>query len=158
MTIEDPRPDPDLSNYGTGMGPEYEWLISDHPWARAERLRRAADYFAGDELDPEGFPGPEPTPDAPDAVPDLVSDELAGVPASLGDAVGGLVEHVDPVVDRNQLRYVTGDAEPDEVAVDRSRREYEDYRREAGEPEYRYPAHYIGAEAARHAPPSLTPR
>jgi len=153
MTTQDPRPFPDLASYGTGMGPEYEWLISDHPWAVAERARRAADYFAA-ELEPDAdIAEPAPAPGEPHPI---IEEELSGVPAELEESVGGLVEAVpDATADRNQLAYTVADAELDEVAVVRYRREYEEYRRAHGEPEYGYPEHYVGDAAAQYPPPGL---
>jgi hypothetical protein len=153
MTTEDPRPVPDLANYGTGMGAEYEWLISDHPLALAERVRRAADYFAA-ELD-EDAPANDVAAPA-DAPHPLAEDDLSGVPAELADTVGGLAEPpADPTGDRNQLAYTVADAEPDDVAVLRYRAEYVEYRRAHGEPDYEYPAQYVGPAAAAYPPPGL---
>ena len=154
MTTEDPRPFPDLANYGTGMGPEYEWLISDHPLATAERLRRAADYFAA-ELDDDSEP--IEAPPAPGEAHPIVEEEISGVPAELADTVGGLAEPpVDPTADRNQLAYTVADAEPDDVAVLRYRTEYAEYRRDHGEPDYQYPARYVGQGAAEYGPPGVS--
>jgi hypothetical protein len=138
---------PDLSSYGEGMGPEYEWLISDHPWAVAERNRRAAGYFAAEQPDE---PAASATWD-----PALDEDDPAGMRANLGEEIGGLVEPVETLPDPNQTAHTSGDVEPDEVAVLRLRTEYEAYRRENGEPEYAYPASYTGARAAEHAPPGV---
>ena len=153
MTTEDPRPLPDLANYGTGMGQEYEWLISDHPWATAERVRRATDYFAG-ELDDDDPANDAAAPATPGEQP-IDEAELSGVPAELAETVGGLAEPaIDPTADRNQLAYTVADADPDDVAVLRYRTEYTEYRRAHGEPDYQYPAHYVGPEAANYPPPN----
>ena len=143
MTVEPP----DLSRYGEGMGPEYEWLISDHPWAVAERNRRAAEYFAPEE------------PDEPAAAaawdPALDDEDPSGMRSGIGEEIGGLVEHVETIPDPNQTAHTVGDVEPDEVAVLRQRAEYERYRRENGEPGYVYPHAYAGPAAAEHPPPGL---
>jgi hypothetical protein len=160
MTTQDSQPFPDLANYGTGMGEEYEWLISDHPWAKAERVRRAADYFAA-ELEEDDATVVEESERAAAAEasaphPPAAVEAFSGVPPELSDAVGGLAEPpgaADLTVDHNQLPYEVADAEPDEQAVVRYRREYEEYRRANGEPGYEYPAHYVGAAAADHPPP-----
>lgn len=146
MMTQDARPEPDLSSYGTGMGEEYEWLISDHPWAAAERVRRAADFYAA-ELDAE----PEPLPGEPHPI---AEEELSGVPADLAESVGGLAEPAaDPTPDPHQVPYTVGDVEPDEVAVLRQRLDYVQYRRAHGEPDYHYPDHYVGPSAADYPPP-----
>lgn len=162
MTIQDSQPAPDLTSYGTGMGAEYEWLISDHPWATAERVRRAADYYAAelDEDDAAVVAESERIahPDGAVPHPPAAEEDFSGVPADLAETVGGLAEPpaaADLTVDHNQLPYAVADAEPDEQAVARQRREYEEYRRANGEPDYQYPAHYLGAGAAEHPPPGL---
>jgi hypothetical protein len=153
MTTQDPHTAPDLANYGTGMGPEYEWLISDHPWAAAERARRASEYFAS-ELDDEPEAVEEPAPGEPHPI---AEEEISGVPAELAESVGGLAEPaVDPTADPHQLAYTVGEAEPDDLAVPRYRREYVEYRREHGEPDYVYPDHYVGETAAQYPPPGLS--
>jgi hypothetical protein len=38
---------PDLSGYSVTDRAAYEWYLSDHPWARTERLRRAEADCAG---------------------------------------------------------------------------------------------------------------
>jgi len=153
MTTHDPRPVPDLANYGTGMGKEYEWLISDHPWAAAERARRASEFYAA-ELDPDAEAIEPPPPGEPHPI---VEEEISGVPAELAESVGGLAEPaVDPTADPHQLPYTVGDVEPDEVAVLGQRAEYAEYRRAHGEPDYQYPDHYVGPAAAEYPPPGLT--
>ena len=138
--------EPDLSSYGTGMGPEYEWLISDHPLALAERQRRAAEFFAAELDEPAALDEAAHHP-APE-------EEFAGMRPGLGEEVGGLATHVEPTADRDQLRYAA-EAQPDEATVERSRRDYEQFRREHGDPGYTYPAHYVGASAAEYPPPGI---
>ena len=147
MSTQGPGAAPDLSSYGEGMGAEYEWLISDHPWAEAERNRRAAEYFAPDEPDE---PAASSTWD-----PALDADDVGHLRPGLGEDIGGLVEPVEALPDPNQVGHHAGEVEPDETAVAARRAEYEEYRRTHGEPDYRYPAHLIGDAAADHAPPGL---
>lgn len=154
MTTHDLGPAPDLASYGTGMGAEYEWLLSDHPWAAAERVRRASDFYAAElNVDPEPAQSPqvgEPHP--------IVEEEISGVPEELAESVGGLAEApAEPIADPHQLPYAAGDAEPDDVAVLRRRAEYVEYRRAHGEPDYQYPESYVGAQAADHLPPGVGP-
>jgi hypothetical protein len=136
----------DLSNYGTGMGPEYEWLISDHPLAAAERQRRAAEFYAA-EFDQEAALDEE-------AHQQDEAEDFAGMRPGIGDEVGGLATCIALAPDRDQLRYTAADAEPDEVTVAQSRHDYEEFRRGHGEPDYSYPAHYVGPAAAAYPPPN----
>jgi hypothetical protein len=127
------------------MGPEYEWLISDHPLALAERQRRASEFYAA-EFDEEAALDEE--------AHQHDDDDFAGLRPGIGDEVGGLATTIAPAPDRDQLRYTAADAEPDEITVAQSRRDYQEYRRSHGEPDYVYPARYVGASAADHPPPS----
>jgi hypothetical protein len=137
--------EPDLSSYGTGMGPEYEWLLSDHPLAQAERERRAAEFFTAEFQHEAGLEGEAARPE---------DEQFAGHLADLGEEVGGLAAQVEPSGDPDQQAHELAD-DPDEVTVARSRQDYEQFRREHGEPDYSYPAHYLGAGAAEYPPPSV---
>jgi hypothetical protein len=119
----------------------YEWLLSDHPGARAERdRRRAATYQAqtgsatavrawADKIGAQ--------PDAPQTLRDLA--------ASLGP-------QADQAVARAQARY----AEPDDAFVTRLRAQHETHLRVSGppgSPDYRYPDRLTGPGAAACPPP-----
>jgi hypothetical protein len=121
------------------MGPEYEWLLSDHPRALAERERRAAEYFTAEVQHEAGL---------------LVDDDeqFAGELTERGEEIGGLATQVEPAGDPDQVRH---DLEPesDEVTVAKARRDYETYRRQHGDPDYVYPARYVGSAAAAYPPP-----
>jgi hypothetical protein len=120
----------------------YEWLLSDHPDARAERdRRRAATYQAetdraaavrawADKINAQ--------PDAPDTLQDLAT------------SMGPLA---DQAAARAQARY----AEPDDTLVTRLRTQHQTHIQVSGQPgswDYRYPAHVTGPGAAAYpAPP-----
>jgi hypothetical protein len=119
----------------------YEWLLSDHPDAQAERdRRRAATYQAetgraatvrawADKINAH--------PDAPQAMQDLA--------ASMGPLA-------DQATARAQARY----AEPDDAYVTRLRTQHETHIRVSGPSgswDYRYPAHLTGPGAAAYPPP-----
>jgi hypothetical protein len=119
----------------------YEWLLSDHPDARAERdWRRAATYQAGtgrsaavrawvDKINAH--------PDAPQTLRDLA--------ATMG-----------PLADETAARAETGYAEPDDAYVTRLRAQHETHVQVSGPPgswDYRYPAHLTGPGAATYPPP-----
>lgn len=119
----------------------YEWLLSDHPDARAERdWRRAATHQAdtdraaavrawADRINVQ--------PDAPQAARDLA--------ASMGP-------RADQTTARAEARY----AEPDDAYVARLRAQHETAVRVSGPPgswDYRYPAHLTGPGAAAYPPP-----
>jgi hypothetical protein len=119
----------------------YEWLLSDHPDARAERdWRRAATYQAdtGRAAAVRAWAGKvNAQPDAPQAAKDLA--------ASMG-----------PRADQSLARAQASYAEPDDAYVARLRAEHETAVRVSGPPgswDYRYPANLTGPGAAAHPPP-----
>jgi hypothetical protein len=129
--------------HGRGVSDDafYEWLLSDHPDARAERdRRRAATYQAqtgsaaavrawADKIGAQ--------PDAPQTLRDLA--------ASMGP-------QADQAAARAQARY----AEPDDAYVTRLRAQHETHMRVSGlpgSPDYRYPARLTGPGAAACPPP-----
>lgn len=137
---------PDLSDFDSSASTAAgEWLLSDHPWAMMERIRRratAAGAALGRELG-------------------LVAVEacLAGrVPNSdeerkrmrrlrkLGDELKVTIAAEEAVAG--------ADVDDDEAA----RRRWEQLRREAGETDYVYPAHLVGLSAAEVDPPDYMPQ
>ena len=119
----------------------YEWLLSDHPAAKAERdSRRAATYQAetdraaavrawADKINAQ--------PDAPQTLRDLA--------ASMG-----------PLADQTTARAQASYAEPDDAYVTRARAQHETHVQVSGPPgswDYRYPAHLTGPGAAAYPPP-----
>ncbi len=118
-----------------------EWLLSDHPAARAERdwLRAAAHTWQrGNAAAVRAWAGKiNAHPDAPQAAQDLA--------ASMG-----------PRADESAVRAEADYAEPDDLYVARLRAQHETYMRvsgPAGAHGYRYPAHLTGPTAANYPPP-----
>lgn len=119
----------------------YEWLLSDHPAAKAERARRrSATYQAettraaqvrawADKINA--------TPNAPRTMRDLA--------ATMG-----------PLADQSLARAEARHAEPDDTYVTRLRAQHETRIQVSGPPgswDYRYPAHLTGPAAAACPPP-----
>jgi hypothetical protein len=119
----------------------YEWLLSDHPDARAERDRRRATAYQA-ETDRaaavRAWTGKiNAQPDAPQTLRDLA--------ASMG-----------PLADQSAARAEASYAEPDDAYVARLRTQHETHVQVSGRPgswDYRYPAHLTGASAAAYPPP-----
>jgi len=119
----------------------YEWLLSDHPDARAERdWRRAATYQADIDLA---------------AAVRAWADKIGAqhdAPQHLRDLAASLGPQADQSAVRAEARY----AEPDEAYVTRLRTEHETHVQVSGlsgSRDYRYPAHLTGPGAAAYPPP-----
>jgi hypothetical protein len=119
----------------------YEWLLSDHPDAKAERdSRRAATYQAetaraaavrawADKINAHA--------DAPETMRDLA--------ATMG-----------PMADQTTARAQASYAEPDDAYVTRLRTQHETHVQVSGPPgswDYQYPAHLTGPAADAYPPP-----
>lgn len=119
----------------------YEWLLSDHPSARAEReYRRAAYYEHQREMAA-----------AVRAWADKVNSE-----PSAPQAARDLAEWMGPRADQSALRAEIEAAEPDNVYVGRLRSDFETHMQVSGPPDayaYRYPEHLTGPSAASYPPP-----
>ena len=120
----------------------YEWLLSDHPDAKAERDRRRAATVQAetgraaavlawvDKINARS--------DAPQTMRDLA--------ASMG-----------PLADQTTARAEARYAEPDDAYVTRLRAQHETHVQVSGPPgswDYRYPAHLTGPGAAAYPPPA----
>jgi hypothetical protein len=110
----------------------YEWLLSDHPYARAERdWRRAATHQA----DTGGAAAVRAWADKINAQPDAPH-----TPRDLAASMG-------PQADQSAVRAQASYAEPDDAYVARLRTQHETSMRVSGPPgswDYRYPAHLTG--------------
>jgi hypothetical protein len=119
----------------------YEWLLSDHPDARAERdRRRAATYQA----ETDRAAAVRAWADKIGAQPDA--------PQTLRDLAASLGPQADQAAARAGARY----AEPDETYVTRLRTQHESHVRVSGPPsfwDYRYPPCLTGPSAAAYPPP-----
>jgi len=117
----------------------HEFLLSDHPAAKAERLARLAAHHARRTADS----------DAITASRARIATFGDGVPANLHN----LAESMGRLDDRAWLRDAAEHAEPDEVWVARARQRFTHTARTWGDdPDYRY----LGPAAA-HQPNLLTP-
>jgi hypothetical protein len=124
---------------------EYEWLLSDHPDARAERDRRR-EATHRDEMERAGkvrawVEKIYAAPDAPQTMRDLA--------ATMG-----------PLAARSAARAEASYAVPDEEHVAAGRANWETYMQVSapdGSWDYRYPARYTGEAAASQPRPGIEP-
>jgi hypothetical protein len=119
----------------------YEWLLSDHPDAKAERdRRRAATYQA----DMDRAAAVRAWADKINAQPDA--------PHTLRDLAASMGPQADQTAARAEARY----AKPDDAYVTRLRAQHETSVQVSGPPgcwDYRYPAHLTRPGAAAYPPP-----
>ena len=119
----------------------YEWLLSDHPDARAERdRRRAATYQA----ETDRAAAVRAWADKINAQPDA--------PHTLRNLAASMGPFADQAAARAQARY----AEPDDTLVTRLRTQHQTHIQVSGQPgswDYQYPAHLTGPGAAAYPPP-----
>ncbi|MFG1913019.1 hypothetical protein [Kribbella sp. NPDC048928] len=138
-------PAPDLSNYDTLKADAYEWFLSDHPWAVAERERRAAEYYR-EELDRAAHVQAWATKI------DLAERGTLG--RDFEGNVRRLAEIMRPMAEKAQQRAEEESAVPREDAVLEDRRRLEISRQVSDEPDYTYPEHLTGPGAAAYPPPA----
>jgi hypothetical protein len=116
----------------------YEWLLSDHPGAVLERARRRLDNQVREAEERamlrRFIARTDQSPDAPTTV-----RQLAGT-------AGWLVE-------RSEQRLTTKAASTDAELVATARHDLETSRRVQLDDDYRYPARYLGTQAARQPIP-----
>lgn len=118
-------------------GAVYEWLLSDHPDARAERSRRrAAACDAELKRAQEILRWSAKVAWNPDA------------PKSLRDLAGTMA----PLAASSVERTLASISVPDTDYVAQARADWENFRR-ADDPDYRYPARYTGEAAASQPVP-----
>jgi hypothetical protein len=114
----------------------YEWLLSDHPGAVLERGRRRLDHQVREAEERavlrRFIARTDQSPDAPTTV------------RGLAGTAGWLVE-------RSEQRLATATASRDADLVATARRDLETSQRVGKDPDYRYPARYLGEQAA-HQP------
>jgi hypothetical protein len=115
-----------------------EWLLSDHPGAVLERARRRLDNQVREAEERamlrRFIARTDQSPDAPTTV------------RGLAGTAGWLVE-------RSQQRLATKSARTDAELVATARRDLETSRRVQVDGDYRYPARYLGEQAARQPIP-----
>lgn len=144
----DPGPAPDLSQYSGRADDAYEWLLSDHPWARAERARRA-----GRDRDAELRNAGEVRAWT-DRIGSTDLDERYRHAPEIAANLRGLAELMRPLADEGRLRAYLDAAASDEVRVDRLREQWATHKRAEGDRDYVYPPRLRGAGAAAHPPPA----
>lgn len=131
----------DLRNLDTTDNEAYEWLLSDHPDARAERARRRAEAY---------------NERCENAAKVRAWADKVNATEDATQTARDLAQSMGPLADASAIRAEVEFAEPDDVYVARVRRDWETCMRVSGPPgawDYRYPAHLTGAEAASHPPP-----
>lgn len=128
---------PDLGGYPTTDDDAFEWLLSDHPGAAAERRRRAEVRHV------------EETTRAA-----RIRQWSEGVDRRGPGAGSALADLLRPSPDLAGLRAEVRSAEPDDLAVHHDRAAYVRERCARGE-DYHYPAHLVGPDAANYPPPRL---
>ncbi len=116
----------------------YEWLLSDHPEAAAERTRRRAAHLA---YETEGRAGLSRFVERTGAAP--------GAPENIRE----LAATARWLLRRQAERQAADAAEPDAERLARMRRDFETSHRAQGAHGYRYPARYLGPRAARQPIP-----
>jgi hypothetical protein len=121
----------------------YEWLLSDHPDARAERDRRRSLHYQQQR----------------DTATDIAAWARrisADPPERHTKAARDLAATIGPHADASTVRAEIESAEPDELYVARLRTEFETHRHihwDNPDPSYRYPAHLTGPGAVAYPPP-----
>ncbi|MEU7802559.1 hypothetical protein AB0B10_25195 [Micromonospora arborensis] len=150
----DPGPMPDLSTYPVSRltgDAAYEWYLSDHPWATAERCRRRAAELQYELDAASNVQAWIERTQAADAVGDL-----AGRPAGWRDNLVALAEGMAPLAAANHTHASVESAEPDDLWVANARRKLETSRQVEGDRTYTYPTHLLGPSAAAYPPPGWT--
>jgi hypothetical protein len=123
----------------------YEWLLSDHPDAKAERERRRSMHYQRER----------------DTASDITAwaDRISTDPGPHTQAARGLAARMAPHAARSAARAEISAAEPDDLYVARLRAEFERHMRlklsgaEWSHPNYRYPDYLLGPSAANYSPP-----
>jgi hypothetical protein len=126
---------PDIAERSVLDAAFYEWLLSDHPLAEAERRRRREASFARRAAERAHV------------------REIAG-----RSPAARLSQSMERLADGQAQRDRWDQAVDEEIAVETMRAEWETHVRVSGDdPDYRYPARYVGPGAADYPPPSPSP-
>lgn len=121
----------------------YEWLLSDHPGAAHERARRRLDNQVVEAQDLARLQGWL-----------AKIDRLAEDGRPLGDSVWRLAEQVRTwLIPNAEQRLTASLGEPDHAWMRRGRQDFETSQQVGKDPDYRYPARYLGPAAARQPIP-----
>jgi len=121
----------------------YEWLLSDHPAAVLERARRRLDNQVAEAEDLARLRGWL-----------AKIDRFAQAGQPLGDSVWRLAEQARTwLIPNAEQRLAVLTDTPDQVRVRRARSQLETSQQVGKDPDYRYPARYLGVDAARQPIP-----
>ena len=115
-----------------------EWLLSDHPDAKAER-----EWRRSTRLQRERGTAAEVA---------AWADRISADPERHTPMARDLAATIGPMAHASAVRAEIEDAEPDDAYVARKRAELES-RMWWDQPDYRYPAHLTGPSAASYPPP-----
>jgi N-methylhydantoinase A/oxoprolinase/acetone carboxylase beta subunit len=121
----------------------YEWLLSDHTDAAHERARRRLDNQLAEAQDLA-------------RLQEWLAkiDRLAQDGQPLRDSVWRLAEQARSwLIPNAEQRLAASLGEPDQAWVRRGRQDFETSQQVGNNPDYRYPARYLGAQAARQPTP-----
>jgi hypothetical protein len=132
----------DLHHRGSGDDAFYEWLLSDHPEAKAEREWRRSTHLR----------------ELREAAADVAgwADRVSADPGQHTQTARDLAGNIGPMAHASALRAEIEEAEPDDAYVARQRGDFEAHMRNHWDhpaPDYRYPAHLTGPSAASYPPP-----
>jgi hypothetical protein len=120
----------------------HEWLLSDHPDAKAEREWRRSTHLQrerGTAAEIEAW-----------------ADRVSAEPERHTPMARDLAATIGPMAHASTVRAEIEAAEPDDAYVARQRAEFEMHMRvhwDHPDPDYRYPAHLTGPSAASYPPP-----
>jgi hypothetical protein len=133
----------DLHHRSTLDNAFYEWLLSDHPAAKAEReWRRSTQLQQHRETAAEIA---------------AWADRISADPGQHTQTARDLAATIGPMAHASAVRAEIEDAEPDDVYVARQRAEFETHMRVHWDhpvPDYTYPGHLTGPSAAGYPPPA----
>ena len=115
-----------------------EWLLSDHPQAKAEREWRRSTH-----LQQERGTAAEVA---------AWADRVSAEPGRHTQMARDLAATIGPMARASAIRAEIDEAEPDDAYVARKRAEFESHMW-WDQPGYRYPAHLTGPSAAGYPPP-----
>ena len=137
----------DLHHRSTLDDAFYEWLLSDHPDAKAEREWRRSTHLhreRGTAADIAAW-----------------ADRVSGEPGRHTQMARDLAATIGPMAKASAVRAEIEEAEPDDAYVARQRAEFETHMRvhwDHPDPDYRYPEHLTGPGAASYpCPPPAEP-
>ena len=132
----------DLHHRSTLDDAFYEWLLSDHPDAKAEREWRRSTHLQREHGTAAGIAA--------------WADRVSAAPGRHTQMARDLAATIGPMAKASAIRAEIEEAEPDDAYVARQRAEFETHMRVHWDhpvPDYTYPAHLTGPSAASYPPP-----